>query len=355
MRRFGETLTIMTVFLGTVAGTASGQETPIVREHSLLRGTWSLVSLEDNGNILGPDVIREKLIADGRITIGDRLCQFTGALDGKTHTYAYRLEVDREPKGIELIDESDGVLRGIYAFLGDQLVICVHRGDEPRVSSELAAPAGSGDMLMTLQIVTAEVLAKEAKAKEEAEAERLHERRTALARDSERVHLASQTRAVEPSPAQEAAAASQPPPPSSLSQPAQPMVMQTVPASIAVTTESAAPPKPVNPRNLAISKMLVGTWTYNDSRGSVVSRFNDNGTFKTTRRWNSASDQFVSGMTTSVGTWTYADGNVTSRISQSTDSKLTGQVITNRVHAIGEESFTLIDTLGRILHETRVR
>lgn len=344
-----------TILLGLAGADAPGQETPIARERRLLKGTWTLVSLQDDGENYGPELIREKIAADGRITIGDRLYKFTGALDGKPRTYAYRLEVQKDPKGIELIDESDEVMRGIYAFVGDQLVICVRREsdiDAPPIR-ELSAPPGSGTMLMTLRIVPAEVLAQEAKDREEAEANRFHERRTVLSRDPQSEPRPQPTTA----PAAVAAPSIEPPPAREADEVASPAPAQAQPGrpSIVVMTDPALPASTPSARDLAISKMLVGTWTHTDSRGSVMAQYNDNGTFKTTRRWNTTSDHFVSGPTTSVGTWYYEGGYVTTHVGASTDPKMVGQALRRRVHSVGEQSVTVIDTLGRIVQDTRVR
>ncbi len=50
----------------------------------------------------------------------------------------------------------DEVLKGIYQFSGDELVLCMAKRDEEERPTTFSAPAGSGDLLFRLKMATVE-------------------------------------------------------------------------------------------------------------------------------------------------------------------------------------------------------
>jgi hypothetical protein len=216
---------------------------------------------------------------------------------------------------IEVIEPIDEVLRGVFKFEDDRLVVCLRRRSDGEVPADFNAPAGSHNMLIQLRMV-----------------------------DNSR------------KPAPSAGVVS----PSSVA-PIRSASIQTpaVAAPTAAPAASAASDPAIDPivaaRQLKIRTMLVGTWTHQDPQGTVTTALFNDGTFQSTRRWNDAAGQFLNGRTTSSGKWTYNRGYVSCTVDRSTDPEAVGQVIKNRVHSIGDQSVTYIDLVGRIQHGTRIQ
>lgn len=280
-------------------------------EHSLLRGTWSLVSMQDNGDTYSGDMIRDKLASDGRLEIGDQIIRMVSPVTGNVRTMAFRLDVNRSPKVIELIETNDETMQGIFRFEGDTLQICVRRRSDGSPPVEFAAPEGSHNLLLTLRMVP-----------------------RAQAQPTE-------TSSVQPDPKAAEAEARR-------------RDLEDARRQAEAELE-ARQQKQDDARDLQVRRMLVGSWTHADPQGSVTTVLYNDGTFSSTRRWAQAANQVFQGSTTSAGTWTYARGIVTSKVTRSSDPQAVGQTLTTRVHSIGDQSVTYIDMVGRIVHGTRLR
>ena len=124
------------------------------RAHRLLAGTWDVLEMVDDGETLSHDLIRSKLAEGGRIRVVDRSFEIVNPETGEARKTAFRIDPSENPRRIDVISRDDRILRGIYRFEGDQLVICQQsKPEEPRPDT-FEARAGSGRMLLRLKLAS---------------------------------------------------------------------------------------------------------------------------------------------------------------------------------------------------------
>ncbi len=123
------------------------------RTHQLMAGTWSIVSVVDDGERLGAELIRQKVAADGNVIIADRSLQIINPETGARKQWMFRLNLSRTPRRIDVITPDDRILRGVFKFEDDDLLLCVPHHDETKVADGFDAPSGSGLMLVRLKTV----------------------------------------------------------------------------------------------------------------------------------------------------------------------------------------------------------
>ena len=73
--------TLVTLFLGTMG--ACPTITAPASSKSLLQGSWTMESMQDNGDSYSPQMIQQKLAKDGRVEIGNKLIRFTSPATGQ--------------------------------------------------------------------------------------------------------------------------------------------------------------------------------------------------------------------------------------------------------------------------------
>ena len=78
--------------------------------------------------------------------------------------------MSKSPKAIELTNDADQLLKGIFKFDGDRLILCVREVSDGESPVAFEAFEGSRNLMITLAMVPSEVLQKEKQAAEEAEA-----------------------------------------------------------------------------------------------------------------------------------------------------------------------------------------
>ena len=106
-----------------------------------------------DGETLSHDLIRSKLAKGGRIRLVDRSFEIVNPATGEARTTAFRIDPSQSRR-IDVISRDDRILRGIYRFEGDQLVICQQsKPEEPRPDT-FEARAGSGRMLIRLKLAS---------------------------------------------------------------------------------------------------------------------------------------------------------------------------------------------------------
>jgi uncharacterized protein (TIGR03067 family) len=150
---------MMTLVVPIVLGLAVTAQTgpspaELERAHRLLAGTWDVLEMVDDGETLTRDLIRSKLAAGGRLRVVDRSFEIINPETGEARTTAFRIDPSQNPRRIDVISRDDRILRGIYRFEGDQLVICQQtKPEEPRPDT-FEARAGSGRMLLRLKLAS---------------------------------------------------------------------------------------------------------------------------------------------------------------------------------------------------------
>lgn len=136
-------------------------ETELKEARELLTGTWELDSIVDNGEKLGGGLIRKKIASTGKVTIGDRMIQFKSPVTGEERVTAYRIDPTTDPRQIDVINEYDRILRGIYRFEGDQLVVCLQHKEDGARPAKFEAPEHSNLVLLRLNLVNSQTPAGE--------------------------------------------------------------------------------------------------------------------------------------------------------------------------------------------------
>src|SRR4029078_11659595 len=102
----------------------------------------------DDGETLSHDLIRSKLAEGGRIRVVDRSFEIVNPATAEARKTAFRIDPSETPRRIDVISRDDRILRGIYRFDGDQLVICQQsKPEEPRPAA-LHARAAAGVALL---------------------------------------------------------------------------------------------------------------------------------------------------------------------------------------------------------------
>src|SRR5271157_1686602 len=88
------------------------------RAHQMLSGVWQVVAVTDNGDSIGPELIRRKVVQNGKVSIGNRVITHVNPETGETRTTGYIINPLKSPKQIDLITPEERILPGIYKFEG---------------------------------------------------------------------------------------------------------------------------------------------------------------------------------------------------------------------------------------------
>jgi uncharacterized protein (TIGR03067 family) len=131
-------------------------ESELRRAHELLAGNWNILSMTDDGEVLAPDLIRAKFAENGRVQIGTRNVAIISPNGGERRLSAIRLDPSKTPSAVDVTTQFDEVLKGIYKFDGDQLVVCLAKRDDADRPTSFSAAAGSGDLLFRLKMAPAQ-------------------------------------------------------------------------------------------------------------------------------------------------------------------------------------------------------
>jgi uncharacterized protein (TIGR03067 family) len=411
----------------------------IQRAHQLLAGTWDLTSVVDGGERLGAELIRQKIASDGRVVIADRSIQILNPETGETKRWVFRLDISRNPRRIDIITSDDRILRGIFKFEGDSLVLCVPHHDDAKTAAAFDAPAGSGLMLLTLKtiagasppvIADAPAVADRAtpapRRATPAEMRQQHDLlagdwdilaitndgeqlgadliRSRIAEDG-RIHIGergfyltnprteqkrSSTMRINPALSPSTIEVTNQfddqlrgiyefrgdklyvcmnkfegsPTPTAFEAPrGSDRVLYVLRLAAARPREVVATPAPAPPPSraeLAVEKeekirgMLVGSWSYNDRKGTVTIVVQSDGTFVMTRVAN-RNRLFEPNSTTTSGRWTYGGGLLNANFNRSTDPRLLNHAYIARIKSIGENTMVASDMFGELQNFKKLR
>lgn len=131
------------------AATLHGQEDQKIET---LDGTWEVVSLIDDGELIPARVVQERFFKDGRIMVQGQLIQFT-APDGKTRLKTFAINPQTSPKSFDLSTGEKVGTKGIYVSDGDTLVICLAGAEGHARPTTFASRQGQDNVLFSLQRV----------------------------------------------------------------------------------------------------------------------------------------------------------------------------------------------------------
>lgn len=265
------------------------------REHARLEGAWTISSFVDDGESLGPEIVRDRIARDGRITFARRSVSMTNPRTGATRSWDFRLDPSKLPKQITLVSENYQEIPGIYQFDGDELTVCLTESGGSGAPANFDAPAGSGSMLLKLSVVNSGAVKREQSA-EEAQA---------LARSRDQERQAALDRATA--------------------------------------------------REASNRKRLVGTWVHNDNQGSITTVLRDDGTFVSTRVWSQPLKKMFRDTTTRGGSWNFDRNTLTIVISSSQLRGDLNRSYVGRLESIDDRAAVFTDSLGRLDRFARVQ
>jgi uncharacterized protein (TIGR03067 family) len=126
------------------------------RAHELLAGEWDILSMTDDGEVLAQDLIRAKFAENGKVNIGTRAVAIVSPKSGERRLSAIRIDPSKTPSEVDITTQFDEVLKGIYQFSGDELVLCLAKHDDQGRPTVFSAPTGSGAMLFRLKMASPE-------------------------------------------------------------------------------------------------------------------------------------------------------------------------------------------------------
>jgi len=105
-------------------GDGKATESDLRSAHQMLSGVWQVVAVTDNGDSLGAELIRRKVVQNSKVSIANRVITHVNPETGETRTTGYIINPLKSPKQIDLITPEERILPGIYKFEGDDLVVC---------------------------------------------------------------------------------------------------------------------------------------------------------------------------------------------------------------------------------------
>lgn len=131
---------------------ASGVADEVSTELKLFQGSWTVVKLIEDGNVIAPQRFAEVLPSGGKVEIVDNSLLFEEVKTGHRHARTITIDPTRYPSTIDIKSaEGSEVSRGIYRFEDGRLIVCLGDSFTETRPTELAAPKGSGAMLMVLE------------------------------------------------------------------------------------------------------------------------------------------------------------------------------------------------------------
>ena len=127
-------------------------ESEIKRVHELFSGNWDILGITEDGNELGPELIRQRFAQGGRVQFGARGIAIVNPKSEERRITTYRVDPSKSPSQIDVTTQFDSVLKGIYKFEGDKLTVCLARHEDGARPTEFEARGGSDRAIFRLQL-----------------------------------------------------------------------------------------------------------------------------------------------------------------------------------------------------------
>ena len=132
--------------VGTLLAAGAGGQDKGKTDEEKIQGTWSILSLERGGVDVMDDFVKEAKV----VITADKVKIEAG---GKDMQVGYKLDPSKKPAHIDIIESSggkDAVIKGIYAFDGDNLKVCFAPPGEKR-PTEFVTQGGSSEQMVVLK------------------------------------------------------------------------------------------------------------------------------------------------------------------------------------------------------------
>jgi uncharacterized protein (TIGR03067 family) len=277
-----------------------GDTAPELKE---FQGHWEVVELSEDGHVIPAEAIRDWLPSGGKFEIADSAILTHSPVDGKKTARLFSLNATVFPRGIEIVTREKTEATGIYEFSAGRLVIClIDPADGPR-PTEFSAGAGSKRMLMVLQ----------------------------------------KTPAMQPA--------------------SRPVVQATPPTQPKASQPQAAPqPAAAKPAvkvltDDEVTRLLAGTWRYDDEAGALLVTLSGEGTWSSVRQAQQLrlfQKVFVS-TPISSGRWSVRSGVLTFHCTASVEAQRVNQQLPFTVRSISAKDMIFVDYMGRLGKATKVQ
>lgn len=131
------------------------------------------------------------------------------------------------------------------------------------------------------------------------------------------------------------------------------------------TNESAWQPAPVQPvppapppkrnNDADLARLLVGTWWHEDDESTVLSTFNADGSYSSTRKYTKGFQRVFHDDCRTSGTWKVENGTIVSRVTASTEKQFMNQVYSMRINTISSTDLIVTSPDGSAHRDVRVR
>lgn len=282
---------LLAVAWGACAQDAGGKPGP-------LEGSWEIISVVDNGEVLSARVVFERFTEDGRITFTGNTVQCRHPVRKDIQRMACVIDASKSPATIDLAGAETINSKGIYSLQGDLLTFCFGSPDVLARPDRFSAPVGSRKLLIVLHRVP------------------------------------------------------------TMMPPAPPVLVQPAAAVVPVITRQPPPPVSAPATTVAPAvtrEKVIGTWGHQDEHKISYTTFNPDGTFSGLVTYKSGFQKIFHIEERRSGTWNLADGVVTLRYTGSTDKKDIGQVYSMRVQRMSDLDMVYRDAQGAEHIEWHVR
>jgi uncharacterized protein (TIGR03067 family) len=287
--------------LATYNSARKPTESELLRVRDLFAGNWNITRIVDDGEKLGPELIKRRFAENGRIRFGTRTFSIVNPRTEERRVNAYRLDPTKSPSEIDVTTQMDSVLKGIYTFEGDKLTLCVAKNDDDERPTRFDAPGGSDRLLVSMQLAKDDPPSLGNNA--------------SLLGDPENRPLPTASPVPAPSPAEEA-----------------------------------------RQLDAKVRRMIQGAWSLTDSLGNLTTVFQPDGSFVSTRTWARGRRRlFGPPSDTSNGSWSYQDGLLAAWVTATTDPRVAGHRFDARVRTIAEDTMVVTDAYGSVKTYRRLR
>ena len=116
-----------------------------------------------------------------------------------------------------------------------------------------------------------------------------------------------------------------------------------------------APPPPPRNNDPELARLLVGTWWHEDDESTVLTTFNADGSYGSTRKYTKGFQRVFHPDGRTSGTWKVENGSVVSRVTASTEKQFMNQVYSVRINSISATDLIVTSPDGSAHRDVRVR
>lgn len=144
------------VLLGLFLLANSGlQAADMDSELALLKGSWEITAVIDNGEVIPQSAVKQKLVKDGLVTINGPIISLLNPLNGQRRELPFVVNPQANPKTIDLAGGQMVGSKGIYLCQGDTLLMCLAGPEMTTRPTDFGSRPGSQNLLMTLHKIPA--------------------------------------------------------------------------------------------------------------------------------------------------------------------------------------------------------